>query len=136
MPVISISMTGELLDKLDALVKDSGYSSRSEAIRQIVREGISNHALTRAQKGWVTATATIIYNREEKNVNPKLSALRHEFDELISGNMHLHMGNNYCVEIFIIEGGAEKALQLLTKIRSIRDVQQVRYTMTPLEREE
>ena len=134
MPVISVSLTGELLDKLDMLVEDGGYSSRSEVIRQIVREAISNHALIKAQKGWVMATATVIFSREEKNVNPRLTALRHEFDELISGNMHLHMGNNYCVEIFIIKGDAEKVLELLTKIRSIRDVQQVRYTMIPLDR--
>jgi len=134
MSVVSISLPGELLDKLYLLVNEAGYSSRSEVIRQAIRDILSSYALTRTQKGWVMATATVIFSREEENVNPRLTTLRHEFDELISGNMHLHMGGNYCVEIFIAEGNAEKILEFLTRIRSIRNVQQVRYTMIPLEK--
>jgi CopG family nickel-responsive transcriptional regulator len=132
MSVVSISMPGELLDKLDLFVKEAGYSSRSEVIRQVLREALSDYALTRTQKGWVMATATVVFSREEENVNPRLTTIRHEFDDLISGNMHLHMRGNYCVEIFIIEGSAERVLDLLTRIRSIRNIQQVRYTMIPL----
>jgi len=133
MSVVSISLSGELLDKLDLFVKEAGYSSRSEVIRQVVREALTDYALTRTQKGWAMATATVIFSREERNVNPRLTDLRHEFDDLISGNMHLHMGGNYCVEIFIAEGNAEKILEFLTRVRSIKNIQQVRYTIIPLE---
>lgn len=132
MPVVSISLPGELLDRLDLFVKEGGYSSRSEAIRQAVRSALSDYALTRTQRGWVMATATVIFSREDRGVGQRLMGLRHEFDELIMGNMHLHMGSNYCVEIFIAEGGAERVLEFLMRVRSIRDVQQVRYTMIPL----
>ena len=132
MPVVSISLSGELLDKLDILVKEGGYSSRSEVIRQAVREVISEYALTRTQRGSVMATATVIFSREEPNVSQRLMALRHEFDELIISNMHLHTEKEYCVEIFITIGNAEMILEFLMKIRSIKNIQQVRYTMIPL----
>ncbi|MFB0543234.1 MAG: CopG family ribbon-helix-helix protein [Candidatus Bathyarchaeia archaeon] len=132
MPVISISLPGELLDRLDFFVKEGGYSSRSEAIRQTLRSALSDYALTRTQKGWVMATTTVIFSRLDGGVSQRLMALRHEFDELISGNMHLHMGDEYCVEIFIAMGDAESVLEFLMRIRSIRDIQQVRYTMIPL----
>ena len=45
MTVISISMTPELLERLDDFIEKSGYSSRSEAIRLAIRDGLSHFAL-------------------------------------------------------------------------------------------
>ena len=135
MPVVSISLPTELLQRLDVFAREGGYSSRSEVIRQAVREVLSEYALTRSQRGWVMATATVIFIRERQGVSQRLMALRHVFEELISGNMHLHMGSNFCVEIFIAEGEAERVMEFLTRVRSIRDVQQVRYTMIPLSKD-
>lgn len=133
MTVISISLTPELLTKLDKYVEKSGYSSRSEAIRIAVREALSQFTLQRLERGRVVATVTVISDRERHEQNSSLMDLRHEFDESIFGNMHLHVGKGYCVEIFIIREETERVLDFVSRVRAIRGIREVKYAMTPVE---
>lgn len=133
MTVISVSLTPELLTKLDKYVEKSGYSSRSEAIRTAVREALSQFTLQRLERGQVVATVTVISDRERHELNSSLMDLRHEFDESIFGNMHLHVGKGYCVEIFIIREETERVLNFVSRVRAIRGIREVKYAMTPVE---
>lgn len=132
MPVISISLTTELLKKLEEFIQERGYSSRSEAIRDAVRSSLSEYELGRFKKGKVTATITVISEHEKHDVDERLMRLRHEHDEIVSGNMHIHLGKNYCLEIFITEGDVGKVLNFIGRIRAMRGIQQVKYTIVPL----
>ncbi len=59
--------------------------------------------------------------------------LRHEFDDSIFGNMHLHIGKDYCVEIFILREEPERVLDFVSRVRAFRDIREVKYAMTPIE---
>ena len=135
MPVISISLTKDLLNRLDKFAKEKGYSSRSEVIRDAVRDVLSEYELSGFEEGKVTATITVISEQDKRDVNERLTRLRHEYDDIVSGNMHIHLGKTYCLEIFITEGDSKTVLSFVGKIRAIRDVQQVKYTMVPLREE-
>lgn len=133
MTVISLSLTPELLSKLDDFVMESGYSSRSEAIRIAVREALSEFTLQRLKREQVVATITVISDRERHDLNSRLMELRHEFDESIFGNMHLHIGKGYCVEIFILREEPERVLDFVSRVRAFRGIREVKYAMTPIE---
>jgi len=132
MPIISISLTSELLKKMDALMRERGYSSRSELIRDAIRDFLSEYELGRFKKGMVTATITVISRHERRDVDERLMRLRHEHDDLVFGNMHVHIGKTYCLEIFITQGEVDEVLNFIGRIRAIRGVQQVKYTVTPI----
>ena len=132
MPVISFSLTSELLKKLDTFMRDRGYSSRSEAIRDAVRDMLSEYELSRSETGKVTATITVISEHERHDVDERLTRLRHEHDEIVSANMHIHLGRAYCLEVFITEGETEKVINFINRIRAMRGTQLVKYTLVPL----
>lgn len=132
MPIVSISITSELLKKLDEFMRERGYSSRSEAIRDAIRDSLSEYDLGKFQKGKVAATITVISEHERHDVDERLTRLRHEHDDIVSGNMHIHIGHKYCLEIFITEGEFEQVLNFIGRIRAMRGIQQVKYTMSPL----
>ena len=132
MPVISISLSSKLLDQLDHFIEEVGYSSRSEAIRDALREVILEHELSRFEKGRAMATITVISDKRRKDVSERLIRLRHDYDDIVSGNMHIHLGEIYCLEIFITEGEIKEILELIDKIRSIRKVEQVKYVIIPI----
>jgi len=132
MPIVSISLTSELLNKLEEVIGERGYSSRSEAIREAIRDYLSDYELSRFRKGKVTATITVISQHERHDVDERLMRLRHEHNEIVSGDMHIHLGRAYCLEIFITEGDAEDVLNFIGRIRALRGVQQVKYTMVPI----
>jgi len=132
MPIISISLTSNLLRKLDEFIIRRGYSSRSEAIRDAVRDLLAEFELSRLERGKVTATITVISRHERHDVDEKLMRLRHEYDAIVSANMHIHIDQVYCLEVFVAEGEAEQVLEFVSRIRAIRGIQQVKYTMVPL----
>ena len=132
MPVISISLTQDLLVRLDEFVKSSGYSSRSEAIRLAVRDVLSQFALQRLERGAVVATVTVVSERERRDIDVRLMELSHEFDEHIVSNMHFHVGRGSCIDIYIVRGGSDKVMEFVSKVRAVRGISEVKYTMTPM----
>ena len=133
MTVVSISLTPELLEQLDEFVEKGGYSSRSEVIRLAVRDTLSQFALQRLERGRVMATVTVISERERRDINARLMELRHGFDENIFGNMHLHIGGGYCVEIFLVQGDPVAVMAFISRVRAVRGIREVKYAMTPIE---
>ncbi len=135
MTIISISLTRSLLKRIDEFIRERGYSSRSEAIRDIIRDSLSEFEFNRLQRR-VTATITAISKHERHGADERLMRLRHEYDNIVSGNMHIHLGRDYCLEIFITEGEAEDILNFISRIRAMRGIQQVKYTMVPIDTDE
>lgn len=133
MPVLSISMTSELLSLLDDYVERAGYSSRSEAIRLSIRDTLSQFALQQIEKGDVVSTVTVIFETDRHNLSANLIKLRHRYEESIFGNMHLHVGEGYCVEIFFVRNNAKEVLEFVSRVRGLKGIRAVNYMLTPLE---
>lgn len=127
MTVISISLDPFLLKKLDQLVEERGYSSRSEAVRDAVRNFLSEYEVRKGEGGRVISAIIIMWEYERREVDEQLTKLRHEYDYLVTGNMHMHLTRGHCVEILIAEGELEEIYKLIGKVRAIKGVQQVRY---------
>ena len=132
MTVISVSLTSDLLDRLDQFVDESGYSSRSEALRLAIRDVLNDYKLTKMQRGEVLSTVTIISMSDESSVHLGLIDLRNGYDDLIFGNMHLHIEGGYCIEIFLVKGPSDKILGFVNKSKGIRGVIEVNHTLTPM----
>jgi CopG family nickel-responsive transcriptional regulator len=132
MTVISVSLTPELLDRLDEFVSRSGFSSRSEALRLAIRDSLTQYSLQGMQRGSVMATVTIISETEQTESHVGLMDLRNGFEYLIFGNMHLHIGEGYCIEIFLVKGESENVMTFVSKAKAVRGVMEVNYTLTPL----
>ena len=132
MTVISLSLTNSLLERLDAFVESSGYSSRSEALRLAIRDSLNQYSLQRMEKGVVMSTVTIISESHQATTHVGLMDLRNDFDELIFGNMHFHIEGGYCIEIFLVKGESDEVMNFITKSKVIRGVMEVNHTLTPI----
>lgn len=132
MTVISVSLTNELLERLDDFVEKSGYSSRSEALRLAIRDSLNQYSLQRMEKGTVMSTVTIISESHLTTTHIGLMDLRNGFDEMIFGNMHLHIEGGYCIEIFLVKGESDEVLDFVTRSKAVRGVMEVNYTITPI----
>ena len=132
MTVVSVSLTSELLERLDEFVDKFGYSSRSEAMRIAIRDSLSQLSLRTRLRGLILSTVTVISETEESKSHLGLLDLRNGFDDIIFGNMHLHTEEGYCLEIFLVKGDAEEVMNFVSKAKAIRGVQEVNYTVTPI----
>jgi len=132
MTVVSVSLTPDLLERLDEFVAQSGFSSRSEAMRLAIRDSLAQISLQGKQRGNVMATVTIISETEKTSSHMGLMDLRNGFEDLIFGNMHFHIGEGYCIEILLVKGEAENVMTFISKAKAVRGVMEVNYTLTPL----
>lgn len=131
MPVISISMSPLLLQKLEAHIKTHGYTGRSELIRDAVRDLLTEFELAKSDQTPVVATITVIYDHVQPGIDEKLIRLRHEYNDLITTNIHLHIQQKYCLEIFVAEGTQPRIVTLLGRIRATRGVLSVKHVTVP-----
>jgi len=132
MTVISVSLTPELLERLDTFVEKSGFSSRSEALRLAVRDSLSQFSLQSRLRGQVMSTVTIISETESASSHLGILDLRNGFDNIIFGNMHLHIEEGLCIEIFLVKGDSEIVMNFVTRSKTVKGVREVNYTLTPL----
>jgi len=133
MTVISVSLTPELLERLDGFVEKLGFSSRSEALRLAVRDSLSQFSLQSRQRGQVMSTVTIISETESASSHLGILDLRNGFDNIIFGNMHLHIEEGLCIEIFLVKGNSEIVMNFVARSKTVKGVREVNYTLTPLE---
>lgn len=130
--MISITLPGELLQKFEEFTKMRGYYSRSEAFRDAVRNLISEAELTKSETEGVAATIITTSEYARKDVDMRMSEVRHEFDDVVVEDVHRHIGEKYCLEVFIAEGSYQRILELIGRIRGMRGIQQIKAMFMPL----
>jgi CopG family nickel-responsive transcriptional regulator len=130
--VISITLPNNLLKKFDQFSKARGYYSRSEAFRDALRNLIAEAEIAKAEPGFVAATLMITCDYARRDVDLRMSEVRHEFDDIVVENVHRHINKEYCLEVFIAEGNQPRVLELVGRIRGMRGIQEVKATFLPL----
>lgn len=126
MTVISITLPNELLKKFDEFMKTRGYYSRSEAFRDAMRSLIAESEIAKMETGNVAAMIMISCDYARRDVDLRITEIRHEFDDVVVENVHRHIEDKYCLEIFIAQGKNERILDLIGRVRGMRGVQQVK----------
>ncbi|MEM2159702.1 MAG: CopG family ribbon-helix-helix protein [Candidatus Nitrosotenuis sp.] len=105
MPIVSISLSDELLTELDKLQKSMGFAGRSEAIRAGIRSFVSEEKQKNEISGNLHAILLVVHNDEFDDI---ISGIKHNFEDLIVTHMHSKIHGNKCMELFMLDGEAEK----------------------------
>jgi CopG family nickel-responsive transcriptional regulator len=132
MTVVSVTLPSELLKKFDEFMKTRGYYSRSEAFRDAIRSLMAESELAKIRAEKVATTIMITCDYARKDVDLKVGEVRHEFDDVVVENVHRHIDEKYCLEVFIAEGNHQRILDLIGRIRGMRGIQQVKALFMPL----
>jgi len=105
MPIVSISLNDEILAELDMLKRTMGFSGRSEAIRAGIRNFVSEEKQKIELSGIVHAILLVVHNNEFDHI---VSDIKHNFEDLITTHLHSKIEGDKCMELFVINGEAEK----------------------------
>ncbi|MGH1567130.1 MAG: CopG family ribbon-helix-helix protein [Nitrosopumilus sp.] len=111
MPIVSISLNDEIISELDNLQSTMGFSGRSEAIRAGIRTFVSEEKQKSELSGKIHAILLVIHNDEFDHV---VSGITHNFEDLITTHLHSKIEKEKCMELFVIDGEAEK-ISTMTK---------------------
>jgi CopG family nickel-responsive transcriptional regulator len=130
--VVSITLPSKLLRRFDEFIETRGYYSRSEAFRDAIRNLISEAETVGLEEERVATTIMITCDYARKDVDRRVSDVRHQFDDVVIENVHRHIEEKYCLEIFIAEGNMKRILDLVGRIRGMRGILQVKALFMPM----
>jgi CopG family nickel-responsive transcriptional regulator len=125
---ISISLPEKLLEEFDRILKEKGYVSRSEGIRDAIRNYIIEHGIISQVSGEIAGTISIIYDHDESNVLDKLTDAQHDFAEVIDSSLHIHLDKHHCLEVIVVRGDSNAIKQLLNRLTAIKGVKYAKLT--------
>ncbi|MBW9220995.1 nickel-responsive transcriptional regulator NikR [Methanothermococcus sp. SCGC AD-155-M21] len=126
---ISISLPTKLLGEFDEVISERGYASRSEAIRDAIRDYIIKHKWIHSLEGERAGTITIIYDHHASELMKKLTEIQHKNGDLIVAALHMHLDNDHCMEVVLVKGEAKRIRELTDKLTSQKGVKQVKLTV-------
>ena len=111
MPIVSISLTDEILKEIDTLQKNLGFSGRSDAIRAGIRSFVSEEKQKENLSGNVNAILLVVHNDEYDN---QVNGIKHSYEDLITTHLHSKIEGDKCMELFMLKGKAE-SVSTITK---------------------
>ncbi len=98
-----ISIESGLLKDFDKLIAKKGVASRSEAIRDLIRDDL-------VQSQWqdtgeeAVGTVTLVYSHHVHDLAEKLDHLQHEHHNEIVSTLHVHLDAHNCLEVLVVRG--------------------------------
>lgn len=123
-----VSMDRKLIRNFDRLISKKGYTNRSEAIRDLIRD----HLIEEEWEGDKEAigTITIIYNHHLRNLTDKLLNFQHEHHASIISVMHVHLDEYNCLEVLVVRDKGKVIKKISDRLISIKGVKHGRLVMT------
>ena len=119
-----VSIEPILLKKFDKMINKKGYTNRSEAIRDIIREklidDINNNLNNLKVKS--IATLTILYDHHIGSLTDKLLDLQHKHTGEILVTSHVHIDHNNCLEVIVLKGLTLQIKELANNIKSLKGI--------------
>jgi CopG family nickel-responsive transcriptional regulator len=126
---IGVAIDSELLDKFDALISHKGYTNRSEAFRDLIRDELVEKEWERPDND-VVGSVTLVYDHHVRQLSEKLTSLQHDFHHNILSTLHVHLDHDNCLEVLVVRGKSDKVRKLADTLISTKGVKHGRLTIT------
>jgi CopG family nickel-responsive transcriptional regulator len=126
---IGVAIDSELLDKFDSMIAQRGYTNRSEAFRDIIRDELVAKAW-QSPESVVVGTVTLVYDHHVRLLNEKLTSLQHDFHHSILSTLHVHLDHDNCLEVLVVRGKAAEVQKVADTLISTKGVKHGRLTTT------
>lgn len=119
---ITISIDDELAKALDALMESRGYTSRSEAMRDLIRREINADQSSESGRGECVASLSYVYNHHVRDLAERLAATQHAHHSLVVSTAHVHLDHDFCLENTFLRGPTGEVRKFADGIRAQRGV--------------
>ena len=124
---IGVAIDSGLLRKFDRHIARRGYTSRSEAFRDLIRDEL-------VQVSWestsaeVIGTITLAYDHHAHMLQERLTDVQHQHHKCILSTLHFHLDHDNCLEVLVVRGSAEQVRKIADAVISIKGVKHGKLT--------
>ncbi len=126
---IGVAIDSDLLEKFDRLIEQRGYTNRSEAFRDLIRDALVEKTWESAESR-VVGTVTLVYDHHVRLLNEKLTDIQHDFHRSILSTLHVHLDHDHCLEVLVVRGKSAEVRRVADALISAKGVKHGRLTIT------
>ena len=119
----SVSLEQDLLVEFDRFIELGKLATRSEAIRQLIREKLTSVAWA-GDASNVAASLTLIYDHHKTRLTDKMLELQHAQAERVVSSMHVHLDHDLCLEVIVLRGPAAELQALASELSGLKGIHQ------------
>lgn len=116
-----VSLNSKLLKDFDNLISKKGYSNRSEAIRDLIRDALVEDEWKAGEKETV-GTVTLVYDHDTRELTHLLTDLQHQYHRSILSTTHIHLDEHNCLEVLVVRGKGKDVKKIADKVTAARGV--------------
>jgi CopG family nickel-responsive transcriptional regulator len=122
MEVISLSIDEETLEKIDEIQNKGSFNGRSELIRKAV-EGLHQEINDRDKlRGKMSAVIVVRHPHQHEH---GISEISHEFDSIVTTQLHSKLSEDKCLEVFHTNGSAEEIIEFYNQLEGSKHTESV-----------
>lgn len=125
-----VSIEQDLLENFDRLINERGYATRSEAIRDLIREALIQQKIELQTETKALGSLTLVYDHHARNLAHEMGAIQHDFHENILSVMHLHVSHDDCLEIIALSGIVSRIVELANNLLSLKGIKNGKLFLT------
>jgi CopG family nickel-responsive transcriptional regulator len=123
-----VSMPEQLLHQFDSIIDLKGYTTRSEAIRDMIRDAIVEHQWMEGKE--VMGVITIVYDHSKKGVMEKLTDIQHHHHHTVTSSTHIHLDHDNCLEVVVVKGEPPEVKELADNMIALKGVKHGKLVVT------
>jgi len=126
---IGVAISSDLLAKFDKLIGRRGYTNRSEAFRDLIRNELVQE-VWKSSGSEVFGTVTLVYDHHARMLTEKLTDLQHHYHAAVLSTLHVHLDHDNCLEVVLVKGKASLVEKLSNALIATKGVKHGRFTIT------
>ena len=115
-----VSIPNRLLERFDGLIGEKGYSNRSEALRDLIRDFLVEAEWESDEE--TIGTVTLVYDHHVKELSDELNSIQHDMGEAIISTLHVHLDHHMCLEVVLVKGKSSDIRRMADRLIGTRGV--------------
>ena len=117
----SVSVESDLLEQFDRYCTEEQFATRSEAVRQLIRETLTRRAWESESRD-VAGTLTLVYDHHRAQLRDQLMHLQHDNTDLVISTVHAHLDHDVCLEVIVLRGPAGRLQKIASQLRGLKGI--------------
>lgn len=129
---LTITVDDELVAELDTFIGRRGYTGRSEAMRDLIRNGLEQARLEAAPTHECVATLSYVYDHEARDLARRLTREFHDHHHMSQATLHVHLDHDRCLEVTVLKGRGRDVKAFADHVIAERGVRHGHIAFMPL----
>lgn len=130
---ITISLRADLAQQFDSYIHSRGYSNRSEAMRDLIRDKLEGEQLEETEQIRCVGVLTYLFSHDELDLPARLASLQHAARQLSITSTHVHLSERECLDTLILRGPVGQVRAFADRLIAERGVRSGRIHLIPLD---